>query len=78
MIASGRVRTDAITRGAALPEPPPTRTIVLWCPDWPVIAAARAGGTPPEQPLALTAKGLVFASSASAREQGVVRGAPRA
>ncbi|MCS6581134.1 DNA polymerase Y family protein [Curtobacterium citreum] len=74
MIASGRVRTDAITRGAALPEPPPTRTIVLWCPDWPVIAAARAGGTPPEQPLALTAKGLVFASSASAREQGVVRG----
>ncbi|WNY33895.1 hypothetical protein Q9Q99_19095 [Curtobacterium flaccumfaciens] len=47
---------------------------MLWCPDWPVIAAARAGGTPPEQPLALTAKGLVFASSASAREQGVVRG----
>ncbi|WIB36862.1 DNA polymerase Y family protein [Curtobacterium sp. MCJR17_043] len=55
-------------------NPPPTRTIVLWCPDWPVIAAARAAGSPPEQPFALIAKGLVFASSASARQVGVVRG----
>ncbi|WP_156463563.1 DNA polymerase Y family protein [Curtobacterium sp. Leaf183] len=74
MIAQGRVRADAIARGGALPEPPPTRTIVLWCPDWPVIAAARAAGCPPEQPFAVVAKGLVFASSASARQQGVARG----
>ncbi|WIB12185.1 DNA polymerase Y family protein [Curtobacterium sp. MCPF17_052] len=71
---AGAVRADALSRGAGLPEPPPTRTIVLWCPDWPVIAAARAAGTPPEQPFALIAKGLVFASSASARQVGVVRG----
>lgn len=70
----GAVRADALARGGALPEPPPARTIVLWCPDWPVIAAARAAGSPPEHPFALVAKGLVFASSASARQQGVVRG----
>ncbi|WP_349775011.1 DNA polymerase Y family protein [Curtobacterium sp. MCPF17_050] len=74
MPGAGAVRADALSRGAGLPEPPPTRTIVLWCPDWPVIAAARAAGAPPEQPFALIAKGLVFASSASARQVGVVRG----
>ncbi|MCM3504765.1 MULTISPECIES: DNA polymerase Y family protein [unclassified Curtobacterium] len=68
------MRADALARGGALPEPPPARTIVLWCPDWPVIAAARAAGSPPEHPFALVAKGVVFASSASARQQGVVRG----
>ncbi len=68
------VRADAVARGGALPEPPPTRTVVLWCPDWPVIAAARAAGTPPDQPFALVVHGQVFASSAAARQQGVVRG----
>lgn len=68
------IRADALARGGALPEPPPTRTIVLWCPDWPVIAAARAAGEPPENPFALVVKGQVYASSASAREHGVVRG----
>ncbi|WP_260852668.1 DNA polymerase Y family protein [Curtobacterium pusillum] len=68
------IRADALARGGALPEPPPTRTIVLWCPDWPVIAAARAAGSPPDHPFALVAKGQVYASSASARQQGVVRG----
>lgn len=47
---------------------------MLWCPDWPVIAAARAAGVPPEQPFAVVSKGQVFASSASARQSGVVRG----
>ncbi|MGG7305621.1 DNA polymerase Y family protein [Curtobacterium sp. AB451] len=68
------IRADALARGGALPEPPPTRTIVLWCPDWPVIAAARAAGSPPDHPFALVAKGQVYASSASARQSGVVRG----
>jgi len=75
VIGQQRVRVDAIVRGGgALPEPTPTRTIVLWCPDWPVIAAARAAGAPPEQPFAVVSKGLVYASSASARQHGVVRG----
>ncbi|WP_066515673.1 DNA polymerase Y family protein [Curtobacterium ammoniigenes] len=52
----------------------PTRTIVLWCPDWPVLAATRASGADPERPFALTASGLVHACSRAARADGVRRG----
>lgn len=58
------------TRGA----PPPTRTILLWCPDWPVVAAARSHGLSMDAPLALIDRGAVFACSASARDEGVRRG----
>ncbi|QEO12982.1 DNA polymerase Y family protein [Agromyces intestinalis] len=50
------------------------RTIVLWCPDWPVLAAAREAAIDPSSPIALTAGGLVHSSSASARREGVIRG----
>ena len=59
----------------ALPTPAPlTRTIVLWCPDWPVTAARHGQGLGPEIPLALIDKGLVFACSVPARREGVRRG----
>lgn len=64
-----------------------TRTIVLWCPDWPVAAAARAhglaagsssgSGSRPgntDAAIALIEKGQVFACSAAARREGVRRG----
>ena len=50
------------------------RTIVLWCPDWPVFAACREHGLDPAAPIALTEGGLVFACSAAARRDGVARG----
>lgn len=50
------------------------RTIVLWCPDWPVLAARSAAGVPPDAPLALIDHGLVFACSPTARQDGVRRG----
>lgn len=50
------------------------RTLVLWCPDWPVIAARAATEIPPDAPLALIERGLVFAASVEARGQGVRRG----
>jgi protein ImuB len=50
------------------------RTIVLWCPDWPVHAALAAGDLPPGAPLALVDRGLVFACSPEARLEGVRRG----
>ena len=50
------------------------RTIVLWCPDWPVVAACRETGLDPGDPIALTEAGLVFACSAAARRDGVARG----
>lgn len=52
----------------------PTRTIVLWCPDWPVTAAAQAAGVGTDVPLALIDKGFVFACSLPARREGVKRG----
>lgn len=54
--------------------PTTTRTMVLWCPDWPITAALREHNLPADHPVALIQKGEVFACSPSAREQGVKRG----
>ncbi|MGO4103159.1 DNA polymerase Y family protein [Leifsonia sp. YAF41] len=53
-----------------------TRTIVLWCPDWPIVAATQAleSGVSADEPLALIEHGLVFACSRAARAEGVQRG----
>lgn len=48
--------------------------MMFWMPDWPVVAALRAADLDPTTPLALIEKGLVFASSATARAEGVIRG----
>lgn len=50
------------------------RTIVVWCPDWPVTAAAQAAALSPTAPLAVIDKGRVVASSSAARRDGVRRG----
>ena len=50
------------------------RTIVTWCPDWPVIAATTEAGLDMDVPAAVIAKGLVFACSPAARAEGVRRG----
>lgn len=57
----------------------PERALLLWCPDWPVEAAIRTqafalSGVARDAPIALIAAGRVFASSASARAEGVTRG----
>jgi protein ImuB len=65
---------------------PITRSMVLWVPDWPILASLRVQplrvapskmsgpGELGDAPLALIEKGLVFACSASARIEGVQRG----
>ena len=50
------------------------RCIVLWCPDWPVRAAAAEADLDPAAPLALVEHGVVHACSAAARAAGVQRG----
>lgn len=50
------------------------RTMLVWCPDWPVTASIRAHGLAAEAPIALIEKGAVFACSATARRDGVKRG----
>ena len=62
-------------------EEPDTRTVirqlVVWCPDWPVVAAAAQLGLSSELPLAVFERGEVFACSTMARVEGVRRGMRR-
>lgn len=48
--------------------------LLLWCPDWPVEAAIRTQGLKPDALIAIIETGRVFACSASARAEGVIRG----
>lgn len=48
------------------------RTLVVWCPDWPLAAAGLC-----EQPAAVLSAGRVVACSAPARAEGVTRGLRR-
>jgi protein ImuB len=54
--------------------PGPDRTLILWCPDWPVTAARARAGLPADAPIALVEKGIVLACSPAARATGVRRG----
>ena len=54
-------------------SPPPPRTVVVWCPDWPVTAA----GLEPGVPGAVVFANRVVACSAAARASGVRRGLRR-
>ncbi|MEC3982446.1 DNA polymerase Y family protein, partial [Amycolatopsis sp. H20-H5] len=47
--------------------------LVLWCPDWPVVAAAAGAGVPVPRPAAVFSANRVVACSASARAHGVQR-----
>lgn len=49
------------------------RTLVVWCPDWPI----RAVGASSDEPVAVAAANRVVACSAAARQEGVVRGLRR-
>jgi protein ImuB len=53
------------------------RSMVLWIPDWPILASLRVSALPAtatDAPIALVDKGIIFACSASARIEGVHRG----
>jgi len=56
-----------------------SRSLVLWLPDWPIVALTRDGDDPldPAAPIAVLAKNTVLASSAAARDEGVRRGLRR-
>lgn len=56
-----------------------TRSLVVWVPDWPVLALCRDGVDPPDAalPLAVIEKSLVTACSPAARAEGVRRGIRR-
>ncbi|MGH3935350.1 MAG: DNA polymerase Y family protein [Pseudonocardiaceae bacterium] len=49
----------------------PARVVVVWCPDWPVVAGMAVEGLSAHQPVAVVAANRVAACSAAARAQGV-------
>src|SRR5436305_7134888 len=51
----------------------PVRTLVVWCPDWPVVVAGFTAG----EPVAVVHANRVMACSAAARAEGVRRGLRR-
>ena len=53
------------------------RTLVLWCPDWPVVAAVLAGEAVAGVPVAVLRANRVVAVSAGARGDGIRRGMRR-
>jgi protein ImuB len=54
-----------------------SRQMAVWCPDWPVVAAAAQLGMSSQLPLAVFERGEVFACSTAARVEGVRRGMRR-
>ncbi len=55
----------------------PVRTLLLWCPDWPVLAAEIVDGVPATGPVAVLHANRVIACSEQARAEGVRRGLRR-
>lgn len=55
----------------------PVRTMVVWCPDWPVIAAELVEGVSAATPVAVLHANRVVACSPSARQEGIRRGLRR-
>lgn len=55
----------------------PVRTVLVWCPDWPVIAAGAAEEIPARVPVAVIHANRVVACSPSARAEGVRPGLRR-
>jgi protein ImuB len=53
------------------------RTLGLWCPDWPVVAARRRGDAPDGAPVAVLEHGRVLAASWEARAEEVTAGLRR-
>ncbi len=67
-------QTSEVSRSSA-PEVP--RVMVMWCPDWPIVAAVAQHGLPMSEPIAVIEHGEVYACSPAARAEGVRRGMRR-
>ena len=63
--------------GRSVPAGGRSRTLVLWCPDWPAVAAARQSGKPAGDPVAVFHANRVRACNAAARAEGVLVGQRR-
>lgn len=58
-------------KAAPQPRTPAPRILVLWCPDWPAVAAARQAGHPHSGPVAVFHANRVRVCTAAARAEGI-------
>ena len=63
--------------GTPIGRTPIGRTLVVWCPDWPAVAAARHAGHPVSDPVAVFHANRVQACTTAARNEGVHLGQRR-
>jgi len=56
---------------------PKSRTLVIWCPDWPAVAAARQARIPSTDPVAVFRANRVQACTTAARAEGIRTGMRR-
>ena len=75
--ASDAPAGNGSTLSVPAPGPGPSRVMVVWCPDWPVLAAAAELGLTVSAPVAVIEAGAVHACSELARHDGVRRGMRR-
>lgn len=54
-----------------------SRVLVVWCPDWPAVAAGAEAGAPVTRAVAVFSANRVVACSAVARSEGITRGLRR-
>lgn len=68
---------DVLEPARADTAQPAPRVLVIWCPDWPVVAAVAEAELSAQAPVAVLSAGQVLACSATARVEGVRRGMRR-
>ncbi|HEU5486651.1 MAG TPA: DNA polymerase Y family protein, partial [Microlunatus sp.] len=73
----GRAPATSLTGDADCSASGTPRVMVVWCPDWPVVAAITAEDLSVDDPVAVVAANQVLACSTSARLDGVRRGMRR-
>lgn len=83
VIATGSTAVGLLTTGGGgrvrgrLARHADRRLLVVWCRDWPVVAAGAALGLPVGDPVAVLAANRVVACSVAARAEGIIRGMRR-
>ncbi len=75
VVAGATPRSDSSAADSSVSRTP--RVMVVWCPDWPVVAAIAAEDLSTDDPIAVVAANQVLACSANARIDGVRRGMRR-
>lgn len=77
LTSTALVRATAPTAVAALGPRARSRVLVLWCPDWPAVAALRQAELSADLPAVVLAAGRVRVATAAARGLGIAAGMRR-